>query len=424
MLAVHFADLHLGIETYGRPDPATGLSTRLLDALRSLEELVEYAIREEADLVLFCGDAYKTRNPSQTQQRAFAGRIRRLLDEGIAVVMVAGNHDLPSTDSRASTLDIFNVLEPADPPFACPEVLAFRQPITVTIPTRAGPVQIVALPWPMPDAFLSREEQAGLTIDELLGKTADEVSAFIRREAEALDPTIPSILAAHVSLTRWPTPVVEGSERAMAIGKEVQLSEVDLHPDSFDYVALGHVHHGQVLASAPPIVYPGSLQRCDFGEEGAAKGFYTFNLDPTMPRGSRLVDAWPAFHRVWTRAFVTVEASPIAENPTAEVVAAIERAGVAEAIVRVVLRLSSAQAALLREADLREALAPAHFVAYIKREITDNERTARLPDALRPETLAPLDALRLYLDDRQVPPERQEVLVQHARALVEGEVGT
>ena len=33
MKILHFADLHLGVETYGRLDPESGLSTRLLDFL-------------------------------------------------------------------------------------------------------------------------------------------------------------------------------------------------------------------------------------------------------------------------------------------------------------------------------------------------------------------------------------------------------
>ena len=49
---LHFADLHLGVETYGRPDPATGLSTRLLDFLRAFDELVDFAIEEQVDVVL------------------------------------------------------------------------------------------------------------------------------------------------------------------------------------------------------------------------------------------------------------------------------------------------------------------------------------------------------------------------------------
>ena len=78
MKVLHFAELHLGVENYGRTDPATGLSTCLGDFIATLDEVVDYALENGIDLVLFCGDAYKSREPSQTQQREFAKRIGRL----------------------------------------------------------------------------------------------------------------------------------------------------------------------------------------------------------------------------------------------------------------------------------------------------------------------------------------------------------
>ena len=69
---LHFADLHLGVEAYGKLDPQTGLSTRLGDFLTAFDKLVDYALHHDIDLVLFCGDAYKTRDPTPTQQREFA----------------------------------------------------------------------------------------------------------------------------------------------------------------------------------------------------------------------------------------------------------------------------------------------------------------------------------------------------------------
>ena len=93
MKILHCADLHLGVETYGRIDPATGLSSRLLDFLSTLDQVVDYALANKVDLVLFCGDAYKSREPSQTQQREFARRINRLATSGIAVFLLVGNHD-------------------------------------------------------------------------------------------------------------------------------------------------------------------------------------------------------------------------------------------------------------------------------------------------------------------------------------------
>ena len=46
MRILHFSDLHIGVENYGRTDPNTGLSTRLTDFLEALDELVEFAHRQ------------------------------------------------------------------------------------------------------------------------------------------------------------------------------------------------------------------------------------------------------------------------------------------------------------------------------------------------------------------------------------------
>ena len=89
MKILHFADLHLGVESYGRIDPATGISSRLLDFLSTLDQLVDYALENRVDLVLFCGDAYKSREPSQTQQRIVLKKAKswkKKLSEIIAII--------------------------------------------------------------------------------------------------------------------------------------------------------------------------------------------------------------------------------------------------------------------------------------------------------------------------------------------------
>ena len=110
MKIIHFADLHLGVETYGHINPETGLSSRLEDYLKALDQVVDYAIENKIDLVLFCGDAYKSREPSQTQQREFAKRIKRLSEGGVPLFLLIGNHDLPNALGRATTIEIFDTL--------------------------------------------------------------------------------------------------------------------------------------------------------------------------------------------------------------------------------------------------------------------------------------------------------------------------
>ena len=41
---LHLADLHIGMENYGRLDPATGMHTRLIDYLDRLDEAIEYGL--------------------------------------------------------------------------------------------------------------------------------------------------------------------------------------------------------------------------------------------------------------------------------------------------------------------------------------------------------------------------------------------
>ncbi len=54
---LHFADAHIDIATSGPYDPTTGLFLRVTDFLKSLDAIVETAINERVDLVIFAGDA-------------------------------------------------------------------------------------------------------------------------------------------------------------------------------------------------------------------------------------------------------------------------------------------------------------------------------------------------------------------------------
>ena len=106
---LHFADIHIGMENYGRTDAETGLSSRVRDFLRRLDEMVRYAEAGDVDLVIFAGDAFKTRNPSPTYQREFAHRVQDLAALA-PVVLLVGNHGLPPNAARASSIDIYGTL--------------------------------------------------------------------------------------------------------------------------------------------------------------------------------------------------------------------------------------------------------------------------------------------------------------------------
>ncbi len=409
MKLVHFADLHIGVENYSRPDPETGLPSRLLDFLAAFDELVEYALNERADLVVFAGDAYKTREPSQTHQREFARRVHRLASSGIPVYLLIGNHDLPNAAARANALEIFRTLQVEN-------VYLGSRIGTTRVQTRGGPVQIVGVPWPSRSTLLTKEEHRALSIDEVDRKIEEILGETIRDEAEALDPAIPAILTAHIAMHG--SKVKTGSEDWMTVGRFPALQPSVLDAECFDYVALGHHHIQQQVGSRPPMYYAGSMQRVDFGEEHDDKGFMVATLDPALPVGQRVTDV--EFRRVHARRFVTVEVTVRGEDATGEVIEAIRRTDVRNAIVRVLIALTPQQNAALRDNDLRDALAGAHFVATVTKNLLQ-ERRRRVFDESAPERMAPLDALRRYFESNDRAPDYREQLLAHARAIVDGE---
>ena len=407
MRVLHFSDLHIGVENYGRIDPETGLSTRLGDFLYSLDQVVEFALTEGVDLVLLAGDAYKGRDPTQTHQREFAKRLNRLSRAGIPTFLLVGNHDLPAASSRATAVDIFPTLEVAN-------VYVGNSLKNYDVSTPSGPIQVLAVPWPRRSAILSREDSRGMSIEQVRQALEERLTEGIDIEAKKLDPDIPAIITAHVTVNG----ATVGTERSMMLGQDHVLLVSALDRPQVEYVALGHIHKHQILRPDPPmVVYSGSLQRVDFSEEGDEKGFCVVDLDQTAPQGQRMTNF--EFHKLDARIFVTVDVSvePQDVDPTATVVRAINRKEIADAVVRVRISLAAESDAHLRETEIREALEPAHFIASISREIVGSRRTRISPT--EGEDLQPMQALGLYLDSRNIEGERREKLLRKAEELIE-----
>ena len=401
MLLLHLSDLHLGVENYGRIDAATGLNSRFLDALAALDSAVDKALQEKMDAVLFCGDAYKSRDPSQTQQRELAKRISKLAASGIQVFLLAGNHDLPASPSRANSVDIFQTL-------AVENVTVASRPGTHLIQTRSGPLQVVALPWVQRRALLAREEHKSLPLSEMDQKARDMVVGWLQEAYRGLDESIPAVLCSHITVESAKV----GSERSMMLGHDLTFLKSSILNPRLDYVALGHIHKHQALNLDPPLVYSGAMQAVDFGEEGEPKGFCLVEIDPSKPAGRRA--EWQ-FCPVASRPFLTIEAKALPPNPTEAVLKAIARHKVEGAIVRLRIEVAEEDRRLVDEGALRKALATAHAVAAISWEVEGASRATRLEAGAG---LSPADALRRYLESRGTSPERARTLQEYGERLI------
>ena len=405
MKILHYADVHIGVENYSRTDPDTGLSTRLQDFLETFDELVDYAIGSDVHLALFCGDAYKSRDPSQTHQREFAKRIVRLSDAGIPSFLLIGNHDTPHVQGRATALDIYRTLP-------TPRVTIGDNAVTYLVETDVGPLQIVATPWIRRSQFLAREEMRGLSTFEINEKISDTLTNIIQVQAERLDPDIPAILSGHVTVNDART----SSEQSMMLGSDHVLLRSSVALPQFDYVALGHIHKHQVIGQNPHVVYPGSLERIDFGEERDEKGFCVVELDSSMPQGQRMKGF--EFRPVNARRFLTIDVKLNADDPSPNLTVAdrIGRHAIRDAIVKLNIEMPASVEPLLSDSEIRASLSDAHYVAAISRQITERPRT-RL-DGTYSEGLTPSQLLERYLDSRDTPPDRSKELMERGSQLI------
>jgi exonuclease SbcD len=406
MKIIHFADLHLGVENYGHINPENGLSSRLEDFLKALDELVDFALAEKVDLVLFCGDAYKTREPTQTQQREFAKRIRRLSEGGIPLFLIIGNHDLPNAIGRATAMEIFDTL-------SVPNVYLVGKPGIHKVSTASGEIQIAALPWVRRSALLSREDTRNLDFNQINERLQQILTGIIAQQASQIDPSLPAILAAHV----WVMNAKLGTEKSMSIGQEHMLLLGNVANPAFDYVALGHIHKGQVLNEFPPVIYSGSLERVDFGDQDDQKGFYIVEIgkDPA----SFIKNTAYTFHAVQARRFFTlkIEINSDDLDPTTTILRQVEAnlAKIKDAVVRIEISLPAVLSAKLRDEEIHRLAAGAYYLTIsrdVRREVRLRSGKSNL------EGISPEEALKAYLDARY-PPERAKILLAEGEKLIQ-----
>lgn len=399
----HFADVHLGVENYGRYNPESGLNSRLEDFARSLNEAVTQALAADVDVAVFAGDAYKARDPNQTHQKLFAEALKRLTDVGVPVALLVGNHDIPNTRGRAHALEIYGLLGGAG-------VTILQRPEVAAIETRRGTILVAGMPYLTRSRVLAQEETRNKTVEDVANLIREKYVDYIAdmaREVSAYPEHI-AILTGHFTIAEARV----GTQGFLMNPNEPQVSVGDMALEAFDYVAMGHVHKYQDMhkGAQPPIVYSSSIDRIDFGEREEPKGFVLADVR----RGHADFQHVP----LPVRPFVQIEVDTgQAEDPTRRIVEEIARHPVAHAVVRLTYKVPSERAALIRTDEIRKALAPAHLVAALSRELPlarELTRSQEFSEAMTPER-----ALSLYLDMQPRLSPRKEELLAAARPLFE-----
>lgn len=368
------------MENYSRLDPQSGLSTRLLDFFATFDFIVDKAIEEEVDAVLFAGDAYKTRDPNPTQQRGFGERVRKLAKK-IPVVLVVGNHDTPNAEGKANTLDIYSALE-------IDNVWVSRKPELLQVPTKSGNLQVITLPWLHKNDYRTVAEK-------------------MRSLYEKINQDSPAIFLSHCEVEG----ASYGSEKGMAIQNDVTIPLSLLTDRRLHYVALGHIHKHQVLSKDPLVVYSGSPQRIDFGEEKEEKGICLVQIQ----------DGKTTFKFIPTNArqFLTIEIDlkPADTDPTQTVLDEIKAREVKDKIVKVIINIPADLNEGLDIAKIKKALENVHVIAGISRNVEKRERL-KIDGQEEVERLTPMEALEKYFTAKKYDKPYQKELLKSASDLL------
>jgi exonuclease SbcD len=399
---LHFADAHIDIANRGRHDPQSGLAVRVMDFLKSLDAIVETAIAEQVDLVLFAGDAYKDRTPPPTFQREWGRRIMQLSRAGIRTLLLVGNHDLSPALNRAHALEAFDTLE-------VPHVRVLGKPQFLGPEDLEGlPLQVLALPWIARSglmASLGMDTAAGDVYTELEKRLAELVDGWLQKA----DPSLPTVLTAHASVQG----AVYGGERTVMLGGDLVLSGSLVRDPRLDYVALGHIHKPQDLnpGGHPPVIYPGSIERVDWGEAQDDKFFILAQVERgrTQVEWRKLAGVRPFVNRM-----LRLEAR---ENITEQLRGALPPPDELQgAVVRLVLEYPRDWEALIDEAALSAYTAGCLEFRLVKHPQV--ETRIRLPADQAIASLSPLELLEKYWQSAHTPEKDIGVLSKLAGEVI------
>ena len=406
MRLLHFADAHIDMSNYGRHDTETGLPVRVLDFLKSLDTIIETAITEKVDLVIFAGDAYRDRSPAPTFQREWGRRIIRLSKAGIRTLLLVGNHDLSPAIGRANAIQEFDTLE-------IPHVTVLARPQILDAQALGLPAQVMAIPWISRSGFVASTDASTADTGEVVADMEARLSELIDTWWEKVDPTLPVIMTAHASVQG----AKYGAERTVMLGADMILPGSLVKDPRLDYVALGHIHKPQNLNenAHPPVIYPGSIERVDFGEVDDEKFFIIAQVEHghTEVEWRQLTGIRPFIDR-----YISLD-SP--ENVTEALQRALPpREKLKDAIVRLTVDYIREWDTLIDESALHRYTEEAFEFHLIKRP--QIEARIRLPGDQAVSSLGPLELLDRYFLASHTPPEDVENLEKLAREIIEGEV--
>lgn len=264
MKILHTADWHLGklLNDQSR-DEEHGLF---------LDWLLNVVKNEDVDAIIVAGDIFDTANPPQSALQRYYDFVSRLFAQGDChLVIIAGNHD--SAAQLEAPKQVLNSLKTHVVGFL-PENPEDR---ILYLPDAQNPEAAIALIPFLRDRDL-RVGRAGESAEEIRAQLAGGISARYAEAAEAIVTAkveCPVIATGHLTVVGSET---SDSERDIHIGGLGSITPGHF-PDTFNYVALGHLHRPQASDEDGRVRYSGSPIALSFSESSDKKEVRLLDLN-------------------------------------------------------------------------------------------------------------------------------------------------
>ena len=287
MKILHTSDWHIGRTLYGRK--------RYEEFEAFLDWLAETMRHNEIDALLVAGDVFDTSAPCNRAQELYYRFLCRVAASSCRhVVVVAGNHDSPSfldaPKELLKALDVHVVGSASDP----------RDEVLVLRDAQGAPELIVcAVPY-LRDRDI-RLSEAGESVEDKERKLIEGIRSHYATVAElaeqkrrTLGAGIPVVAMGHLFTAGGQTADGDGV-RELYVGSLARVN-AEIFPESFDYVALGHLHVPQRVNGSETVRYSGSPLPMGFGEARQRKSLCLIEFLGAAP-SVQLLDV-PVFQRL------------------------------------------------------------------------------------------------------------------------------
>jgi len=272
MKLLHLADLHFGKNLFAQP--------LLEDQAFWVDRLLESVRRARPDAVLIAGDVYDRGVPGKEAVQLLSRLLTALAEQGIEVLLTAGNHDGGERLEFASELLASQRVHIAGT--VRPELVHW------STEDAFGPVTFWLLPYTTPAAVRTVLNLG----DDVVSNYSEAVQQLLERQA--IDWNVRNVLLAHQT-------VLPGAGELRRLPSETAIGGVGGIDaavfERFDYVALGHIHGAQSVGS-PRIRYAGSPLCYHFGEVDERKGLSYITLGEKGSEPCCTIEELPTLHRV------------------------------------------------------------------------------------------------------------------------------